>query len=559
MPKPLAGGHELLPTTIELLGGWSPLFCKDKVKKIKNWLKDQSLLSIDQKKELEMTQALETKSPVASTSSRSVQRQAQRTSEEAKRSQEPSRQGQRQSQSAQTLPTGVQHPQIGAFSCGQCVQHGQNSNGIHSQEAGKDEQDLSMQINHVQSSINEEIGKLESKLTKITLDISELKRHDKKYTEWYKLTNARFDSIINSCSRIESTCQVQNDEMEDLSIFRMNDQLDILQDHVLKRVENTNQFAKHLAKSGSERKKLKNEIIANVEQIYKNYEPHMPRHSTPLTEEKPSVKGSFNPLLGENVVSVKDIPKLEEWPTFSGEGEYNHIEFIRTIDMLQEAFNIPDEIIVGKLQCLFTRTAKKWYYKMRIDHGKHNWSWWKSELITKWANSSWRFKMENAFERAFFNSQKGKPLTWFFKKKDRLSALYPDMSDTMINMKIWRKCGGELEHAIKSRCVEPCSTEDYINAMEDIITRTRIGKTWTRIPMESKMVPKIPKEDKSPERPVLKCHKCGSTSNLANTCTKKTKINEVQIIEGIKCTEEKEESDQDSAVSEDITVEDYSI
>ncbi|MBW0583246.1 hypothetical protein O181_122961 [Austropuccinia psidii MF-1] len=106
----------------------------------------------------------------------------------------------------------------------------------------------------------------------------------------------------------------------------------------------------------------------------------------------------------------------------------------------------------------------------------------------------------------------------------------------MINMKILRKCGGELEHAIKGRCVETCSTEDYINKMEDIITRTKIGKTWTRIPMESKMVPKIIRVDKRPERPVLKFHKCGSTSHLANTCTKKTKINEFQLIEGIHCT-----------------------
>ncbi|MBW0470261.1 hypothetical protein O181_009976 [Austropuccinia psidii MF-1] len=56
--------------TIELLGGWSPLSCKDKVKKIKNLLKNQSLLSIEQKKELEMTPALEKKLPVVSTSSK---------------------------------------------------------------------------------------------------------------------------------------------------------------------------------------------------------------------------------------------------------------------------------------------------------------------------------------------------------------------------------------------------------------------------------------------------------------------------------------------------------
>ncbi|MBW0554486.1 hypothetical protein O181_094201 [Austropuccinia psidii MF-1] len=133
------------------------------------------------------------------------------------------------------------------------------------------------------------------------------------------------------------------------------------------------------------------------------------------------------------------------------------------------------------------------------------------------------------------------------------------MSETMINMKILRKCGGELEHAIRCRCVEPCSTEDCTNSMEDIITKTRIGKTWTKIPIESKMVPKTSREDRRPEKPVLKCHKCGSTSHLANTCTKKTKINEVQVIEEVQFTEGKEESDLDYAVSEDTPVEDYTI
>ncbi|MBW0503833.1 hypothetical protein O181_043548 [Austropuccinia psidii MF-1] len=120
---------------------------------------------------------------------------------------------------------------------------------------------------------------------------------------------------------------------------------------------------------------------------------------------------------------------------------------------------------------------------------------------------------------------------------------------------MWRRTGTCYQVQI----CRPCSTEDHINAMEDIITRTRIGKTWTKLPMESKMVPKISREDKRPERPVLKCHKFGSTSHLADTFTKKTKVNEVQLIEEFKCTEEKEESDLDSAVSEDTPVEDYPI
>ncbi|MBW0537253.1 hypothetical protein O181_076968 [Austropuccinia psidii MF-1] len=73
------------------------------------------------------------------------------------------------------------------------------------------------------------------------------------------------------------------------------------------------------------------------------------------------------------------------------------------------------------------------------------------------------------------------------------------------------------------------------------------------------MVPKISREDRKPERPVLKCHKCGCNSNLANTCTKKTKINESKVIEEFQCTEEKEESDLDSEISEDAPVEDYPI
>ncbi|MBW0581586.1 hypothetical protein O181_121301 [Austropuccinia psidii MF-1] len=110
------------------------------------------------------------------------------------------------------------------------------------------------------------------------------------------------------------------------------------------------------------------------------------------------------------------------------------------------------------------------------------------------------------------------------------------MSDCLINIKILRKCEAELENALKCRCVEPCSTEDYINAIEDIVTRTSIGKAWVGVPMESQMVSKASREDKRPEIIVLMWYKCGNTSNLANTCTKKRNINEVQVIEEVQCT-----------------------
>ncbi|MBW0576748.1 hypothetical protein O181_116463 [Austropuccinia psidii MF-1] len=176
----------------------------------------------------------------------------------------------------------------------------------------------------------------------------------------HKSVIAKLELLTNTWERIESKYHVQDDEMKDFSTRNINDQLGVLKDYVLAVAENTSQFATHLAMSDSERKKLKEEIIAQVEQIHNNYEsnPHIPKHSTPLTEEKLSVREGLAPFLGENVISAEDILKLEEWPTFSGEGEYNHIEFIRTIDMLQKDFHIPDEIIVENYTILLPEQQK---------------------------------------------------------------------------------------------------------------------------------------------------------------------------------------------------------
>ncbi|MBW0503944.1 hypothetical protein O181_043659 [Austropuccinia psidii MF-1] len=201
-----------------------------------------------------------------------------------------------QIQLAQNLPTRVQDPQIGAFIYGQCIQYGQNSYSIHSQGEVKDEKDFSTQImdeiKHIKSSINLQLGKFDNKLNKLTSNINDSKRKDRNFTEWCKVKKARLESISNLFDRIESKFQVQNDELEDLSINNINDQLTILKTYVLEIVDNTNLLSTHLARSDSERQKSKNEIISNVEQIHKDYEPdsHIPRNSTPLTEEKCSVK-----------------------------------------------------------------------------------------------------------------------------------------------------------------------------------------------------------------------------------------------------------------------------
>ncbi|MBW0504674.1 hypothetical protein O181_044389 [Austropuccinia psidii MF-1] len=125
---------------------------------------------------------------------------------------------------------------------------------------------------------------------------------------------------------------------------------------------------------------------------------------------------------------------------------------------------------------------------MRQDHGTHSWPWWKEQILSKWVNDSWRFKMENSFEEAIFNIERDRPMSWFLKQKDRLTTLHPDMSETMVHKRILRKFGGDLEHSIRSSFIEPRSTEDYISAMEDITTRKKvveigINHQWTTRPV----------------------------------------------------------------------------
>ncbi|MBW0516724.1 hypothetical protein O181_056439, partial [Austropuccinia psidii MF-1] len=88
----------------------------------------------------------------------------------------------------------------------------------------------------------------------------------------------------------------------------------------------------------------------------------------------------------------------------------------------------------------------RWYIKLRQEHGHQSWTWWKAQIINKLANDAWRFQVETAFESAAFNSDKDKALPWFCQEKDRLTALYPDMLEFMIQIKILRQCGGDVEN-----------------------------------------------------------------------------------------------------------------
>ncbi|MBW0537526.1 hypothetical protein O181_077241 [Austropuccinia psidii MF-1] len=104
---------------------------------------------------------------------------------------------------------------------------------------------------------------------------------------------------------------------------------------------------------------------------------------------------------------------------------------------------------------------------------------------------------------------------------------------------ILRRCGGDLEHAVKSRTTEQSSAKDIINILEEVTNRTRIVSS--RVNLKTRFnkpwkdsVDRNPKENTNnvkhkSEDIIRKFHICQSTTHLANTCPKRGKINEIDI------------------------------
>ncbi|MBW0521775.1 hypothetical protein O181_061490 [Austropuccinia psidii MF-1] len=114
----------------------------------------------------------------------------------------------------------------------------------------------------------------------------------------------------------------------------------------------------------------------------------------------------------------------------------------------------------------------------------------------------------------------------------------------MVHMELLEKCGGELEHALRSRCIEPCFTEEYINALEDIVTRTKIGRTWRKLDI------------KSPNKPFTKKDKPRETfkPNISNT-----KINEIAEPEDHNDNKEESDHEKDTEELETSEIDEISI
>ncbi|MBW0584010.1 hypothetical protein O181_123725 [Austropuccinia psidii MF-1] len=145
------------------------------------------------------------------------------------------------------------------------------------------------------------------------------------------LENVNKDNIVSLthiCAGIESKATLLN-QPDDNSISFITGQLRELKLQVqsLKNLtgNNTALFQEQLKKSDKERLELKEDIQSSINNISLKNE--LPRQSTPILDR--NVLNDLHHTISSNEVetafNVIEIPKLEEWPTFNGDGEYNHM------------------------------------------------------------------------------------------------------------------------------------------------------------------------------------------------------------------------------------------
>ncbi|MBW0584024.1 hypothetical protein O181_123739, partial [Austropuccinia psidii MF-1] len=227
---------------------------------------------------------------------------------------------------------------------GQCIQYGKNSDGIQKQGRGKIEPIFSKEVdlvklaNQIEAYNKEIITKFktfEYIQQKLGNEILQVKKSQKIIISLENVNKDNILSLAQICARIESKVTLLN-QPDDNPISFITRQLKESRIKVQNLENSTGHnaalFQEQLEKSDKAKLELKEEIQSIINNI--SLKNDFPRQSTPILDRNVlKLNNDLHHTTSRNAevetaCNCKDIPRLEEWPTFSGEGEYNHMEFI---------------------------------------------------------------------------------------------------------------------------------------------------------------------------------------------------------------------------------------
>ncbi|MBW0565634.1 hypothetical protein O181_105349 [Austropuccinia psidii MF-1] len=236
---------------------------------------------------------------------------------------------------------------------------------------------------------------------------------------------------------------------------------------------------------------------------------------------------------------LKKLPDASRWPTFSGTGEYDHMELTYYIvGLFIDVPKISDYWITARLNTEFKVHASIWYTEMKEIHGRRNWPWWKIQVIPNYSNGFWIWKKTMSFENDKYSVDKDL-FEWCLRNSKRLEAIHPEMNIQMRNDKLLTQMPGQLEHAVKCRCNQIFTLDETENTLKHIRKRINIGKYYKfksisfkeNKPFRVDFKDKLKKRVAEVTKKKTSSYNCGSIDHYSNKSTKAE--NKVYAIEQV--------------------------
>jgi hypothetical protein len=175
-------------------------------------------------------------------------------------------------------------------------------------------------------------------------------------------------------------------------------------------------------------------------------------------------------------VILQGLSKLEAWPTFSGDEEYDHVDFIKTIDTIQEDARIEDIVITSKLKHMFKGIALQWFSSVRTIVGDQSWSFWKDAIHKKCGTPAWRRKLLTNYQKDKFIPGTTPAASWVTRQYKRIMSCEPQTNHESLMFELLTQMDGEVSFAAQNAMKDNQTLTSLINVLEDITEYTSIGK-----------------------------------------------------------------------------------
>jgi transposase InsO family protein len=163
----------------------------------------------------------------------------------------------------------------------------------------------------------------------------------------------------------------------------------------------------------------------------------------------------------------------EDYPSYDGHLQSNHVQFVKHITQLRDLRNIPDSEILSMLPLILTDNAKRWW-EYELVRGYTTWNQWATALIERFSKDSWmRHISDKIQESRFTDAHLSNPTGWATSYIQLLESFHVNLSVAEIRHLFARAIPPDLAQALEQAVQfsmftgREMSVAEYISLFED--------------------------------------------------------------------------------------------